>query len=56
MRPRAEVRHELTNAETMLNDPGKELDAYQIMYLSGVCQALNWLLGLNETEAPTKGF
>ncbi len=56
MRERSQVMLEKLNAERMLNDAGKALDAGQIAYLAGVAQALNWILGLNETEPPTKGF
>ncbi len=56
MRERASVLLEKLSASVMLNDPNKELDSNQIAYLSGVCQALSWVLGLDETEPPTKGF
>ncbi len=46
---------ELVKAVALLNGTGK-LDANQIAYVTGVTQALKWLLMIDGTEPPTKGF
>lgn len=55
MRERAHVVLENHYADCILLDPNKDLDDYQIAYLTGVMSALKWVIGLSG-EPPTKGL
>jgi len=50
------VTRELNAAVRILSDPAKVLDSNQVGYLTGVVQALRWVLMDLGTKPPTDGL